>query len=116
MADGLVCVGGPGDTPALEAGMEVEVEAARDFPKAARGIPPSALPAKEENGAVTVGCAGGEGPVYEGGCCAIDDRAKLLLSTEEWEGAVGAVDKEGKSLDGRFAGVPPFVSGVMLMV
>lgn len=48
MVDGLACVGWPGVNPALAAGVEVRVEAARNFPKAARGTPPSALPDKEE--------------------------------------------------------------------
>lgn len=62
---------------------------------------------------MTVGCAGGTGPVYEGGCCVADGEAKLLLSTEEWEGTVGAVDREEKTLGGKFAEAPPIVGGTV---
>ena len=106
IGDRLVCAGWPVDTPVVETGLEAD----RNFPKAARGMLPSALPDMEGAGMVLVGRTG---LVYKGDCCGVAGGTELLLSTEERTEAVGAADMEEKILGGMFAGAPPFVSGTL---
>lgn len=93
--------------------METGLEADRNFPRAARGMLPSALPDMEGEGIVLVGRTDRPGPVCKDDCCGVAGGTELMLSTEERTDAVGAADTEEKILDGMFAGAPPIVSSTL---